>query len=40
MLFFNITSYLIMSFNDVIIVNAMIICGGFVRMFFLNTANK
>ena len=37
--FFNITLYLIMSLNDVIIVSAMISCAGFVRM-FLNTACK
>ena len=29
----NITLYLMMSFNDVIIVRAMISCAGFVRMF-------
>ena len=37
--FFNITFYLKMSLNDVIIVSAMISCAGIVRM-FLNTANK
>ena len=37
--FFNITFYLMMSLNDVIIVSAMISCAGSMRM-FLNTVNK
>ena len=32
---FNITLYLMVSINEVVIVSAMISCAGFVRMFFL-----